>query len=43
MTSAQPELLQLATFLVGAEEYALDIMRIKEIINPLPVTAVPNA
>jgi purine-binding chemotaxis protein CheW len=33
---------QLATFLVGGEEYALDIMRIKEIINPQRVTPVPR-
>jgi purine-binding chemotaxis protein CheW len=37
------ELCQLATFWVGGEEYALDIMRIKEIINPLHVTGVPRA
>ena len=36
-------MIQLASFFVGAEEYALDIMRIKEIINPLPVTRVPRA
>jgi purine-binding chemotaxis protein CheW len=34
---------QLASFFVGAEEYALDIMRIKEIINPVAVTRVPRA
>jgi purine-binding chemotaxis protein CheW len=34
---------QLATFLVGSEEYALDIMRIKEIINPLKITPVPKS
>lgn len=38
-----PALLQLAAFLVGREEYALDIMRIKEIINPLKITPVPKA
>jgi purine-binding chemotaxis protein CheW len=39
----EPGQSQLATFLVGAEEYALDIMRIKEIINPLRITPVPKA
>jgi purine-binding chemotaxis protein CheW len=37
------ELAQLVAFGVAGGEYALDIMRIKEIINPLPVTAVPKA
>lgn len=37
------DLLQLVAFGVGPGEYALDIMRIKEIINPVPVTAVPKA
>jgi len=35
-------LIQLATFFVGGEEYALDIMRIKEIIHPLRITSVPK-
>jgi len=34
---------QLALFTVGGQELALDIMRIKEIVNPLPVTPVPRA
>ncbi len=34
---------QLCTFRVGGEVYALDIMRVREIIPPLPVTAVPRA
>jgi purine-binding chemotaxis protein CheW len=37
------EIVQLCGFRVGDEEYALDIMRIKEIINPLPITRVPKA
>lgn len=37
------ELAQLAAFTVGGELYALDIMRIKEIINPLPITPVPRS
>jgi purine-binding chemotaxis protein CheW len=43
VTVAPQELIQLATFHVGSEEYALDIMRIKEIINPLKITPVPRA
>jgi len=34
---------QLACFRVGAELYALDIMRIKEIIRPQKLTPVPKA
>jgi purine-binding chemotaxis protein CheW len=34
---------QVASFHVGDQEYALDIMKIKEIINPLVITAVPKA
>jgi len=39
---ARSELVQLACFTVGSEEYALDIMRIKEIIQPLKITTVPR-
>jgi len=35
--------IQLACFRVGAELYALDIMRIKEIIRPQKLTPVPKA
>ena len=35
--------IQLACFRVGTELYALDIMRIKEIIRPLKLTPVPKA
>ena len=42
MTATRVRQIQLATFVVGGEEYALDIMRIKEIINPLRVTPVPK-
>jgi purine-binding chemotaxis protein CheW len=35
--------LQLACFRVGAEMYALDIMKIKEIIRPQKLTPVPKA
>lgn len=34
---------QLVTFFVDRHEYAIDIMRIKEIIQPLPITPVPRA
>jgi purine-binding chemotaxis protein CheW len=43
--AAQPpkEIVQLAAFTVGDQQYALDIMRIKEIINPLAITKVPKS
>jgi purine-binding chemotaxis protein CheW len=34
---------QLCTFRVGGEDYAVDIMRVREIIHPLPITPVPRA
>lgn len=37
------ELTQLVAFGVGGGDYALDIMRIKEIINPVAVTPMPKA
>ena len=37
------ELVQLAVIQIGAEEYAIDIMRIKSIIQPLKITKVPRA
>ena len=37
------ELLQMVAFRVGEGEYAVDIMRIKEIINPVAVTPMPKA
>jgi purine-binding chemotaxis protein CheW len=33
----------MAAFRVGDEEYVIDIMRIKEIINPIKVTPVPSS
>jgi purine-binding chemotaxis protein CheW len=36
-------LVQLCTFRVGGEDYAVDIMRVREIVRPLPLTAVPRA
>lgn len=37
------ELLQLVGFRVGPEEYALDILRVQEIIRVQPLTRVPNS
>jgi purine-binding chemotaxis protein CheW len=34
---------QLCAFFVGSEEYALDIRRVEEILQPLPVTPLPRA
>ncbi|MDO9081118.1 MAG: chemotaxis protein CheW [Desulfuromonadales bacterium] len=34
---------KLATFRVGTDLYAVDILRIKEIIRPIKVTTVPNS
>jgi purine-binding chemotaxis protein CheW len=36
-------LVQLCTFRIGGEDYAIDIMRVREIIPPLPITPVPRA
>jgi purine-binding chemotaxis protein CheW len=40
---ANERILQLAAFRVGSEEYVIDIMRIKEIINPVKITPVPGS
>jgi purine-binding chemotaxis protein CheW len=37
------ERVELCTFRVGGEDFAIDIMRVREIINPQPVTPVPRA
>jgi purine-binding chemotaxis protein CheW len=42
-TAGPDHLVQLCTFRVGGEDYALDIMRVREIIHPQPVTPVPRA
>jgi purine-binding chemotaxis protein CheW len=34
---------QLCTFRIGGEDYAVDIMRVREIIQPLTITPVPRA
>lgn len=41
--TAEPGLVQLCTFRIGGEDYAVDIMRVREIIQPLPITPVPRA
>jgi len=40
---AAAERVELCTFRIGGEDYAVDIMRVREIIRPLPVTPVPRA
>src|SRR5262249_43203572 len=42
-SKAASELVQLVAFRMGEGQYALDILRIKEIIHPLRITAVPKA
>lgn len=37
------EILQLVSFHVGDEEYAVDILNVQEIIRMVEITAVPNA
>jgi purine-binding chemotaxis protein CheW len=41
--SAADDVVQLCTFRVGGEDYAVDIMRVREIVQPLPITPVPRA
>jgi purine-binding chemotaxis protein CheW len=45
-TSAPPRAdearVQLCAFRIGGEDYAIDIMRVREIIHPLPITPVPR-
>jgi purine-binding chemotaxis protein CheW len=36
-------IVELCAFVVGDEEYVIDIRRIREIVQPLPVVAVPRA
>jgi purine-binding chemotaxis protein CheW len=40
---AEDRRVQLCTFRIAGEDYAIDIMRVREIIHPLPVTPVPRA
>lgn len=43
VTQALDENLRLATFAVGGDLFAIDIMRIREIARPLTLTPVPRA
>ncbi len=38
-----PRIFELCAFRVGGAEYAIDLRRIREIVQPLPITAVPRA
>jgi purine-binding chemotaxis protein CheW len=42
-SAADEAVVQLCTFRIGGEDYAVDIMRVREIIHPLPITPVPRA
>lgn len=35
--------IQLVTFRLGKEEYGVDIMQVREIIRPVPITRIPDA
>jgi purine-binding chemotaxis protein CheW len=37
------DVVKLAAFRLADQEYAVDIMKIKEIVNPIPITRVPKA
>ena len=41
-TRADGPRVQLCTFRIGGEDYAIDVMRVREIIHPLPITRVPR-
>jgi len=41
--AADASQLELLTFIIAGEQYALDIERIVEIVRPRPITRVPNA
>ena len=41
--SATSDILQLVCFRVGAEEYGIDIMRVREVVPALPITRVADA
>ena len=38
--SNEDSIVQLTAFVVGREEYVVDILRISEIIRPMPITPV---
>src|SRR5690606_38685533 len=41
--TAPAEILQLVCVRAGAEEYGIDIMRVNEVVSPLPITRVADA
>lgn len=41
--AASKELLQLVTFKLGEEEYAIDILKVQEVNRMVDITAVPNS
>lgn len=41
--AASKELLQLVTFKLGEEEYAIDILKVQEVNRMVDITVVPNA
>lgn len=41
--AANAELLQLVSFTLGKEEYAVDILRVQEINRMVDITSIPNA
>jgi purine-binding chemotaxis protein CheW len=43
MSDPAKTIVELCAFVVGGEEYAIDIMRIREIIQPVRITSVPRA
>jgi purine-binding chemotaxis protein CheW len=42
-SGSNSEILQLVTFKLGREEYAIDILKVQEIIRMVEVTPIPNA
>jgi len=42
-SAASKELLQLVTFKLGEEEYAIDILKVQEVNRMVDITAVPNS
>lgn len=41
--ASDSSLLQLVSFVIDGEEFGIDILKVQEIIRPVPVTRVPNA
>ena len=41
--SAADPLVELCAFRVGSEEYVVDLKRVREVVNPLPLRPVPRA